>query len=198
MLTCKHGYHWRSPSKPPLCFAFSAAGQIPPLDGSILRKFVLDMELRGQGKVREPVTIMFPSAFTLFVYIPICACYEHHNVLYKLSLLVSARVPSHSALSLSRTSPPGSWRSPPPPSSPFWSPSKCGSPRATWSWSWSRHSAGWCGLRNYQIKGLALATGWCRLLFSSECKGIAMHNFFWDTLGVKELLCTIFSGTPWE
>ena len=37
-------------------------------------------------------------------------------------------------------------------------------------------------LRNYQIKGPGLATGWCRLLFSSECKGIAMHNFFWDTL----------------
>ena len=51
-------------------------------------------------------------------------------------------------------------------------------------------------LQNYQIKGPGLATGWCRLLFSSECKGIAMHNFFWDTLGVKESLCTIFSGTP--
>ena len=23
-----------------------------------------------------------------------------------------------------------------------------------------------------------------------------MHNFFWDTLGVKQSLCTIFSGTP--
>ena len=28
----------------------------------------------------------------------------------------------------------------------------------------------------------ALATGQCRLLFYSECKEIAMHHFFWDTL----------------
>ena len=37
-------------------------------------------------------------------------------------------------------------------------------------------------LRNYQIKGPGLSTGRCTLLFSSECKEIAMHHFLWDTL----------------
>ena len=31
-------------------------------------------------------------------------------------------------------------------------------------------------------KGPGLATDRCRLVFSSECKEIAMHHFFWDTL----------------
>ena len=44
-------------------------------------------------------------------------------------------------------------------------------------------------LQNYQIKGPGLANSWWRLLFSSECKGIAMHNFFWDTLYIDTLYC---------
>ena len=46
----------------------------------------------------------------------------------------------------------------------------------TENWEWVLN------LRNYQKKGPGLATDRCRLLFSSECKEIAMHHFFWDTL----------------
>ena len=33
----------------------------------------------------------------------------------------------------------------------------------------------------------ALATGRCRLLFSSECKELAMHHFFWDALYAQKI-----------